>query len=157
MNRLTKANFYLKTFGLFKIPMIFFVNPKILNLTEKEIRVGIDLNWRTKNHYKSMYFGALAIGADVSTGIFALHLMKKRGVELDLLFKTFSIEFFKRPEGRTVFTCIDHKKITDQISEVIHSQQRVNQEVSGFAVTPAISTDPVCRYTMTLSLKQKSY
>lgn len=156
MNSLSKANFYLKTFGLFKIPMIFFVNPKIINLTEKEIKVGINLNWKTKNHYNSMYFGALSIGADVSTGVFALHLMKKRGVDLDLLFKTFSIEFFRRPEGRTIFTCTDHKKITDQISEAIHSHQRVNQEICGFAVTPSISDDPVCRYKMTLSLKEKS-
>ena len=77
MSNLFKTNLYLKTFGFFKIPLIFYVNPKVILLNSEEIKVAIPLNRRTRNHYGSMYFGALAVGADISVGLFAMSLVKK--------------------------------------------------------------------------------
>ena len=86
MDNLLKANLYLKTFGFFKVPLIFYINPKIITLNDEEIKVAIELNRRTRNHYGSMYFGALAVGADISVGLFAMSLVKKSGADMLLLF-----------------------------------------------------------------------
>ena len=155
MNYLTKANFYLKTFGFFKIPLIFYVNPKIVSLNDEEIRVAIDLNRRTRNHYGSMYFGALAVGADISIGLFAMHLAKAKDQDVLLLFKDFSMQFHTRAEGKTIFVCQEYKKINEQIASVKRVNRRVNESVSGWAFVPSISEEPVCTFKLTLSLKQK--
>ncbi|HLV40710.1 MAG TPA: hypothetical protein VKY37_00395, partial [Brumimicrobium sp.] len=44
--------------GMFKIPMIAFVRPKLMLLDENKSQVRIKLKRRTKNHLKSMYFGS---------------------------------------------------------------------------------------------------
>ena len=55
--------------GFFKIPIIGFTRPKLITIDEENISVKIKLNRRTKNHLNSMYFGALAVGADIAGGI----------------------------------------------------------------------------------------
>ena len=117
MSNLFKTNLYLKTFGFFKIPLIFYVNPKVILLNNEEIKVAIPLNRRTRNHYGSMYFGALAVGADISVGLFAMSLVKKSGADMLLLFKDFQIEFHQRAEGETIFSCRDHEKINNQLKD----------------------------------------
>jgi len=154
MKSLFKANLFLKALGLFKIPLIFYVNPKIISLSDEEIRVRIKLRRRTKNHYGSMYFGALAVGADISTGLFALHLIQQRGVKIDLLFKDFKINFLKRPSSDVVFICDEYQKINEQINEVIETKARVNKRVKGYAVVPSLSNEKVCDFELTISLKQ---
>ena len=155
MTDLFKANLYLKTFGFFKIPLIFYINPKIVYLSDKEIKVSVGLNRRTRNHYGSMYFGALAVGADLSVGLFAMSLVKKSRSDMVLLFKDFEIQFHKRAEGNTIFTCQEHEKINNQIETVLRSGGRVNEKVSGQAFVPSRGDDPVCSFKLTISLKQR--
>jgi len=64
MSELSKAKRMLWLFGFFKIPLIGYVNPKLIKLTDKSMVVKIPLRRKTKNHLGSMYFGALGIGAD---------------------------------------------------------------------------------------------
>tara|TARA_B100000963_G_scaffold360898_1_gene393699 strand:- start:7410 stop:7877 length:468 start_codon:yes stop_codon:yes gene_type:complete len=153
MSNLFKANLYLKAFGFFRIPLIFYINPKIISLTDEEIKVAIKLNRRTRNHYGSMYFGALAVGADISVGLFAMALVKKSGANMGLLFKDFEIQFHKRAEGETIFICHEHEKINNQIASVLRSGKRVNEKVTGKAFVPSASQDPVCSFNLTISLK----
>lgn len=155
MSNLFKTNLYLKTFGFFKIPLIFYVNPKVILLNNEEIKVSIPLNRRTRNHYGSMYFGALAVGADISVGLFAMSLVKKSGADMLLLFKDFQIEFHQRAEGETIFSCRDHEKINNQIALVLRDRKRVNEQVCGQAFVPSVSKDPVCSFKLTVSLKQR--
>ena len=102
-----------------------------------------------------MYFGALAVGADISVGLFAMSLVKKSGADMLLLFKDFQIEFHQRAEGETVFSCRDHEKINNQIALVLRDKKRVNEQVCGQAFVPSISEEPVCSFKLTVSLKQK--
>jgi len=155
MKSLFKANFFLKALGFFKIPLIWYVNPKVIALSENEIRVKIKLRRRTKNHYGTMYFGAIAVGADICTGLFTLHILQQRKLKMDLLFKDFKINFIKRPAGDVVFVCNDAKKINDLIDKVVDSGIRVNKTVKGYAVIPLVnSKEKVCEFELTISLKQ---
>ena len=54
----------LRAFGLVKIPLLFSVSPTIAELTDEKAAIKIRLNRWTRNHWNSMYFGTLAIGAD---------------------------------------------------------------------------------------------
>ena len=74
-----KENLFLKAFAAFKIPLILFLNPTILQLDENIVRVRIKLSRRSKNHHGSMYFGSLAVGADVAAGALAMKLIRESG------------------------------------------------------------------------------
>ena len=51
-----KETFYLRTFGLLKVPMLFYTSPSVIELTEERCVIKIPLKRRTKNHLHSMYF-----------------------------------------------------------------------------------------------------
>ena len=68
---------FLRIFGVFKIPLIFFVKPTVVELTDNRAVVKIPCTYRTKNHLGSMYFGVLCTGADLAGGIMAMRLIDK--------------------------------------------------------------------------------
>ena len=64
-----------------------------------------------------MYFGVLAVGADLAGGALAVYLADKRKLKTSLAFKAVSGQFLKRPEHDVVFTCNDGLAITTMIVE----------------------------------------
>ena len=97
----------IRKFGLLKVPLIWLCRPKVIEHTDERIEVVIRLRRRTKNHLGSMYFGALAIGADITGGFLAMDPIKESGRQIQLIFKDFKADFLKRPEGDVHFYCND--------------------------------------------------
>jgi acyl-coenzyme A thioesterase PaaI-like protein len=153
-----KATLLLNTFGLFKVPVIFFLRPRVLEISHERIVVKIPLRRRSKNHLGSMYFGALAAGADCVVGLLAVHLMRELGhPQMHLSFKDFHADFLKRAMGDVHFVCDSGPAISQQIKEAAATQQRVNLTVPAYAIVPDIDPkDPVATFTLTLSLKAAS-
>ena len=154
MQSLTKMNLFLKLFGLAKVPLIAYVNPKIIACDNTQVVVKIKLNRRTKNHLNSMYFGALAIGADISGGFLAMQIANERKLKISLAFKAMSAEFLKRPERDVIFTCQDGLLIQQMLEESAQTKQRINQVVNILATCPdTFGDEPVATFALTLSIK----
>src|SRR4051812_50154507 len=66
---MNKATVRVRLWALRNVFLLYFTKPSVLEVNERRCEVRIPLNWRTKNHLKSMYFGALCIGADVAGGL----------------------------------------------------------------------------------------
>lgn len=151
-----RATFYLRAFGLLKIPMIYFIQPTVLELTDERCVVKVPLTWRTRNHLKSMYFGVLCAAADCSGGLIAMQLIQKEGNKISLVFKDFKAEFLKRAEDDVIFTCEDGKGIRELIDRTMSSGERENMPVYVTATVPTKTGDePVAKFVLTLSLKRK--
>ncbi len=137
--------------------MIFFLNPKILVCDEDKTEVKIPLNWKSKNHLKSMYFGSLCAGADIAGGFSAMKFIKESGKNVHLSFKDFKAEFLKRAEADTHFICEQNDEIKRFVQEVI-STPNVRKEfpLRIKAVCPKISSEEVARFELLLSLKFKA-
>lgn len=147
-------NLFLKLFGIRKVPLIAFVNPKIVECNPSRVAVKIKLNRRTKNHLNSMYFGALAIGADIAGGFLAMFIADHRKLKISLAFKAVTAEFIKRPERDVLFTCEDGELIEKMIVQSMDDGSRINQEVNIIATCPeSFGTEPVATFTLTLSIK----
>jgi acyl-coenzyme A thioesterase PaaI-like protein len=147
----------LRLLGLLKIPVLFFVGPKVLEIDDHKCSVLIPLNLRTRNHLNSMYFGVLAAGADAVVGILAMNLGDEYGKgRIGIVFKDFKAEFLKRAEGDTLFVCHEGDKIREAIEAAVETRERQNLPVRVTATVPSESaTDPVAEFTLTLSLKYK--
>ncbi|MEZ4742977.1 MAG: DUF4442 domain-containing protein [Bdellovibrionota bacterium] len=147
---------YVRLWALRKVPLLGWVRPQILELTDQKTVVKIPLNRRTKNHLNSMYFGVLACGADTAGGLIAVRQIAESGEKISLIFKDFKAEFLKRPEDDTIFTCNDGSIIKEMIEETIKSGERVNRTVHVVATCPKTFDDePVAKFALTLSLKLK--
>lgn len=125
--KLSIVNRYLYLFGLTKIPLVFYVAPKILEFSEKHILLRIKLRRRTKNHLKSMYVGALVVGADISSGFLAFLKMKGSDKKISLIFKSLNGEFIKRPMCDCYFLCENGQQIDAMIQKSEETGERFNE------------------------------
>jgi acyl-coenzyme A thioesterase PaaI-like protein len=151
-----QATLLLRYFGFFKIPLLFFVKPSVVELSDKRIVVRIPLRRRTKNHLRSMYFGALAIGADCAAGLIAMRLIQQSSRNISLVFKSMDAEFLKRAEGDVYFTCEQGGEIAHLVAAAIDSTDRVETLVHVTAMVPdKFGEEPVARFSLVLSLKKK--
>jgi acyl-coenzyme A thioesterase PaaI-like protein len=146
----------MRALGLFKIPLIFFVSPSVIELTDDKCVVKIPLNYRTRNHLGSMYFGTLAIGADTAGGLIAWRLIEQNGGKVNLVFKEFHADFLKRPEADVLFTCTDGAEIKKLVDSALETGERENYPVTITATCPTKTDhEPVAKFTLILSLKKK--
>ena len=146
-----KRNIWL--LGKFKIPILGFANPKLVSIDEDEVVMRIKLRRRTKNHLNSMYFGALAVGADTAAGIHAYYLGVEKGLNLSLAFKSCKAEFLKRAETDITFVCKEGRKIMQQMETSQSTGERQNEDI--FVEAFNTQNEIVATFVMTLSLKVK--
>ena len=156
ISRALKTNRLIRLFGVTKVPMIWYCRPKVIEHNDEKIEIQIPLKRRTKNHLGSMYFGVLAVGADITGGFLAMDPIQDSGRNIALIFKDFKADFLKRPEGDVHFICKDGLAIKELVDKVTHSTQRHNYKLNIEAIVPSISTEVVARFELTLSLKDKT-
>lgn len=155
MKETTKATAWVRLWGLRNVFLLWFVRPRILELSGERCVVKIPLTWRTKNHLKSMYFGALCIGADIAGGLMAFDMATKSRVRISFVFKDVTGRFLKRAEGDVHFTNEDGRVIRALLDRAIATGERQEAVVNVVATVPSkMGTEPVATFEMTLSLKK---
>lgn len=146
----------IRLFGLMKIPLLFWIRPSVVELSDTRCEVKIPLTRRTKNHLNSMYFGVLACGADCAGGLSAMKQIEQSGKKVSLAFKEFDAKFLKRPEADTHFICEQGQEIKEFVQKVLASDERHNMPVKIVATCPKkLGDEVVAEFTLMLSLKKK--
>jgi len=150
-------NVFMQLFGLSKVPVLFFLQPKVMELSAQNCVIKIPLSWRSKNHLNSMYFGALAAGADCAGGFMAMKIIFEQKLPVNIVFKDFKAEFLRRAEGDVYFVCKDGSQIQAMMEKAVQSGERQNLEVAVSAYVPSDKPqEPVAEFLLTLSAKQRS-
>ncbi|MAD74533.1 MAG: DUF4442 domain-containing protein [Rheinheimera sp.] len=153
---LFKANLGLRFFAWRYIPLIGFCSPKIVRMDDSTLEVTMPHSWRTKNHLGSVYFGALAIGADLAGAFLVFSKAKARGINANFAFKDVQGQFLKRPEAKVHFTSEDGGIIDQMLDESLASGERVNKPVKVTVTCPSLhGSEPMATFTLTLSVKAK--
>ncbi|MFN3455928.1 MAG: DUF4442 domain-containing protein, partial [Pseudobdellovibrio sp.] len=134
-----KNNLFLSAFAWSKIPLIGFCGASVIENSDARTIIKIPLGWKTKNHLRAMYFGALSVGADLCVGLVAMRKIQQSGVRIDLLFKDFKANFLKRAEGDVHFICEETPLVAELIEQVKQSDERFNQVIKAYAIVPSIS------------------
>jgi acyl-coenzyme A thioesterase PaaI-like protein len=146
----------LRLWAFTKIPLISWVRPSVVELTEERCEIRVPLTRRTRNHLGSMYFGALCTGADAAAAIIGLKVSQGLGGRISFIFKDVHAEFLKRPEADVHFSCVEGLAIRQLLEKAIASGERENLPVHVVATVPTLfGAEPVARYTLTLSVKRR--
>lgn len=154
MSTLTRFKFFLCYFGLFKVAMIGYLRPRLIALTDTDIVIRIPLGRRSRNHLNSMYFGALAVGADLAGGLHGFYHADKSKCTISLAFKSFQAEFLSRPESDVYFVCSMGDTIKGMITESQATGKRINKPipVQAFVHYPT-QPEEVAKFVLELSIK----
>ena len=154
MKLITRFRFMLWLFGYFKVPLIGYLRPKLVALTDDEIIIKLPLSRRSKNHLNSMYFGALSIGADLAGGFHGLYHAQQSGLNVSLAVKSFEAHFLRRPESDVYFVSTMGEEVRNMIMESKQTGLRVNKPIRVNAYTHYFKKrEEVAHFILELSLK----
>lgn len=153
-----KQTFGMRLFGWLKIPLLASVRPSVIELSETRCVIKVPLRRWSKNHLGSMYFGALAIGADCAGGLLAMDQIKRSGGKVNLVFKAFQAQFLKRPESDVYFLCEEGQAIRDQVRRALESEERITEpmHIQATVKRPDGTFEAVAEFVLELSLKRRS-
>ena len=146
-----KMRWLLFLLGRIRIPLIGYTNPRLLSIDDQSVRVRIKLRRRTKNHLNSMYFGALAVGADIAGGIQVFYFSKMLGKEISFAFKGMNAAFIKRAESDIIFESTQGELVKAAIDKSIAEKVRVNESIEVRAINDA--QEIVAKFDMIISVR----
>jgi acyl-coenzyme A thioesterase PaaI-like protein len=154
MTPLSWFKLFLWYFGHFKVPLIGHLKPKLIHIDEKEIIVKLPLGHRTRNHLHSMYFGALAVGADLAGGMHGFYHAKQSKVKASIVFKSFQANFIRRPETDVYFICKQGEVVKEMLREAQKTKERINKfiEIRAFVNYP-VAPEEVANFNLELSIR----
>lgn len=154
---MNKETLGLLGFGLKSIPMIAWVTPRVLQCDELRTEIVVPLNFRTKNHLGSVYFGALAVGADIAAGLYVMNRIRSEKLPVSLVFSDFKAKFLKRAMADTHFVTDEGQDLKGFLDRVMASSERLTTPVKMSAFCPSLSsTEKVAEFELGLSLKRSS-
>jgi acyl-coenzyme A thioesterase PaaI-like protein len=152
---LLKETALVRLLGL-RIPVLFFLGPRVLEADDGGCAVEIPLGYRSRNHLGSMYFGALCAGADLAAGLHAARLIYRRHRRVKLVFADVNARFLKRADGDVVFRTGQGREIREAVERADATGERITVPVEVTATVPRkYGGEPVATFTMGLSLKRR--
>jgi acyl-coenzyme A thioesterase PaaI-like protein len=146
----------LRLWTLFRIPLLFFLRPTVIEASRERTVIRIPLTRRSRNHLGSMYFGALCAGADLAGALTAMRRIEESGRRVALIFKDVRARFLRRAEGDVVFACEDGAAVAALVARAIATGEREELPVTILArVADDPAGEPAAEFVLTLSLKRR--
>lgn len=90
-----------------RTPLAAWAGLRVVSLDESSCTVSLPGGWRTRNPFRSTYFAAQAMAAEMSTGAPALVLVQGASASVALIVREIRGVFSKRISGRSSFTFSD--------------------------------------------------
>jgi len=108
-------------FLLRKLPSAYFCGARIKSIDSNQCKIKITLNWFNKNPFKSMFWAAQGMAAELSTALMITDKIKKSGYDISMLLISNNADYYKKATGLIVFNCTEGAKIDEMINKLISS------------------------------------
>ena len=138
-------------FLLRKLPAAYFCGVRIRSLDSDQCEIKITLNWFNKNPFKSMFWAAQGMAAELTTGLMITDKIKKSGYDISMLLISNSSNYFKKATGTIIFNCSQGNKIDDMIEKLINLKTPQKIVLSSTGINRQNVT--VSKFTFEWSLK----
>jgi hypothetical protein len=149
-----KSPFLLRGFMLAKLPLALVAGLRVRELDPERCVVTVPYGWRTTNPFRSTYFAALSMAAEMSTGALAMMATELSAAPVALIIVNLEASFEKKAQSLTTFTCEDGRKAFDAVTETV----RTGEPATARMETVGRSADGtvVARFAFTWSFKRRS-
>lgn len=110
-----KVNF----FNFIKLPLAFFGGVRVKSINDKEVIVSIKHRWMNQNPFKSMFWAAQGMAAEMPTGILVMKAIDDSKRKVSMLVTHQEADFYKKATGRITFSCTGGDDIRETIQNSI--------------------------------------
>jgi hypothetical protein len=107
------------SFMFFKLPLAYLGGVRVASITETEAIVKIKHRWINQNPYKSMFWAAQGMAAEMTTGVLVMSQIEKSKRKISMLVTHQEAKFTKKATGKIQFICKDGGLIKDAIQKSI--------------------------------------
>ncbi|HJN54140.1 MAG TPA: DUF4442 domain-containing protein [Flavobacteriaceae bacterium] len=108
-------------FLLKKLPSAYFCGARIKSIDSNQCEIKIALNWFNKNPYKSMFWAAQGMAAELTTALMITDKIKKSGYDVSMLLISNNANYYKKATGLIVFNCNEGAEIDEMMNKLISS------------------------------------
>ena len=140
-------------FMLLKLPLAYIGGVRVKTLSEEQATVKITHKWMNQNPFKSMFWAAQGMAAEMSTGILVMKAIEDSKENTSMLVTHREANFYKKATGKILFTC----KGGDEIRKAIKmsKQSKEGQVVQLIAEGKNEDGVVVSKFNFEWSLKVK--
>ena len=110
-------------FMLLKLPLAYFGGVRVQSLDDEKAIVTIKHRWINQNPFKSLFWAAQGMAAEMSTGVLVIQAIEDSGKKISMLVTHQESRFFKKATGRINFSCSDGKRVEQAILEAIRTNE----------------------------------
>jgi hypothetical protein len=144
----------LRAFFLRRLPLALVAGLRLRQLDRRRCAVSVPYGWRTTNPFRSTYFAALSMAAELSTGALAMMATRSAPVPVAMLIVALEAGFEKKATSLTTFTCESGDAIFAAVAAAVAGDEPVT--VRAETVGRAPDGQEVARFACTWSFKRRT-
>ena len=110
-------------FNLVKVPLAYLGGVRVRAITDAEVVVSIKYRWMNQNPFKSMFWAAQGMAAEMPTGVLVMKAIYDSNRKVSMLVTKQEAQFFKKATGRILFSCKGGNEIRDAIQRSIKTRE----------------------------------
>ena len=143
-----------KAYLWWKLPLAACAGLSLPQLDESGCAVGLPGGWRTQNPFRSTYFAAQAMAAEMSTGAPAMILVQGAPASIAMILRGIEAVFTKRIQGPSLFTFEDVAGLHATIARAAQSGE--SESYTGVSVGRGPDGVAASEFRVTWSFKRRS-
>jgi len=120
-----RNGFKFRSLMFFQIPLIWFSGIKVHEFDRNSCSVKLPFNRRTQNPFRSVYFAAQCMAAELSTGLILMAETIETGKKCSMLVTDMKATFIKKADADIYFKCTPNDIITTAIKTSIEKNEPV--------------------------------
>jgi hypothetical protein len=137
-----------------KLPLAAGAGLSLRQLDESGCAVGLPGGWRTQNPFRSTYFAAQAMAAEMSTGAPAMILVQGAPASIAMILRGIEAVFTKRIQGPSVFRFDDIAGMQAAIARA--AARGESESYTGRSIGFGPDGAPASEFRVTWSFKRRS-
>ena len=141
-------------FLFFQLPSAFFCGVRLKYLDSLKSIVSINHSWFNKNPFKSIFWAAQGMAAELTTGSLIKNAIKESGVNVSYLVVENKSSFYKKATGKIIFECNQGKELQDLFNSFNQDNNNAIIELKSVGIDS--NNVKVSEFSFTWSLKVRS-
>jgi acyl-coenzyme A thioesterase PaaI-like protein len=115
--------FKFRSLMFFQIPLIWFSGIKVKEFNRDFCRIKLPFTRRTQNPFRSVYFAAQCMAAELSTGLPVMAETLETGKKCSMLVTDMKATFLKKADADIIFSCEPQEIIINAIQHALTNNE----------------------------------
>ncbi len=146
--------FLMRGFMFAKLPLGLFSGMRLRSVDVDRCTTTVPYGWRSTNPFRSIYFAAQSMAAELSTGALAMMAVELAPASVAMLITGLESSFTKKANAEVTFTCEDGAKLFAAVRETLETGEPATTRVETVGRMP--DGTEVSRFVFTWSFKKRA-